>query len=44
MLKENYNCMKTVIEKMRYEEHNWTVCGDLKNIGLLLSPQGGYTK
>jgi hypothetical protein len=33
-----------VIEKFKYHEHDWQICGDLKVVGLLLEQQRGYTK
>jgi hypothetical protein len=33
-----------VLEKIKYHEHEWQMCGDLKVIGLLLGQQRGYTK
>ena len=43
-LKESYDCMRIVLEKIKYREHNWTICGDLKILSILLGQQGGYTK
>lgn len=31
-----------MLEKMEYEEHNWTICGDLEDIGLPLGLQCNY--
>lgn len=42
--KESYETMTTLIKLIKYEEHNWKVCGDLKVVGLLLGLQSGYTK
>lgn len=42
--KETYDTMAKVIELIKYECHNWYICGDLKVIGMLLGLQGGYTK
>jgi hypothetical protein len=33
-----------VLEKIKYHEHEWKICGDLKVIGLLLGQQRGYIK
>jgi len=33
-----------VLEKIKYHEHEWQKCGDLKVIELLLGQQRGYTK
>jgi hypothetical protein len=29
---------------LKYKEHGWTICGDLKVISMLLGQQAGYTK
>jgi hypothetical protein len=33
-----------VLEKIKYHNHEWQICGDLKVIGFLLGQQRGYTK
>jgi hypothetical protein len=33
-----------VLEKIKYHEHNWQICGDLKVTGLLLGLRRGYIK
>lgn len=43
-MKETYESMKTVLNALQYESHQWLLCGDLKVIALLLGQQGGYTK
>ena len=43
-LSESYETLKLVLEKVKYHEHEWQICGDLKVIGLLLGQQRGYTK
>ena len=43
-MKESYDSMKQVLEKLKYSEHNWKICGDLKIVCMLLGQQGGYTK
>ena len=43
-LKEEYQNIKTVIEKISYAIHQWSVCVDLKMVNFLLGQQGGYTK
>ena len=35
-LPESYETLKLVLEKIKYHEHEWQICGDLKVIGLLL--------
>ena len=42
--KETYETMSTLIKLIKYEDHSWVVCGDLKVVGLLLGMQAGYTK
>ena len=44
VLKESYENLATVLQKIKYDEYNWDICGDLKVIGLLLGQQSGYTK
>jgi len=43
-LPELYETLKLVLEKIKYQKHEWQICGDLKVIGLLLGQQRGYTK
>jgi len=43
-LSESYETLKLVLERIKYREHEWQICGDLKVIGLLLGIQRGYTK
>ena len=42
--KETYEKMKQLLACIRYDTHQWHVCGDLKVIGLLLGLKMGYTK
>ena len=42
--KETYATMAHLLEIIKYREHNWKVCGDLKVVGLLLGLQSGFTK
>ena len=41
-LKEEYNNIKQVLEKLKYHEHQWLICIDLKTINFLLGQQSGY--
>jgi hypothetical protein len=41
---ESYETLKLILQKIKYHEHEWPICGDLKVIGLLLGQQRGYTK
>ena len=43
-LKEKYDEIKLVLEKISYRQHQWIICVDLKMVGFLLGLQGGYTK
>ena len=43
-MKETYANMKTLLDELKYDQHQWLICGDLKVIALLLGLQGGYTK
>jgi hypothetical protein len=41
---ETYDTMKMLLERIKYGESKWSICGDLKVLGLLLGLQSGYTK
>lgn len=43
-LKECYENLEFVLDKLVYSDHEWTICGDLKVISMLLGQQSGYTK
>jgi hypothetical protein len=43
-MKESYENMKLLLEKIHYERYKWDICGDLKVIALLLRLQLGYAK
>ncbi len=43
-LKESYLDIKSVLEKVKYEDHKWIICVDLKMVNILLGQQHGYTK
>lgn len=43
-LRETYDDMKCLLSTIKYDQHNWLLCGDLKVIALLLGQQGGYMK
>ena len=43
-LKETYENLELLLEKIKYREHNWMLCGDLKVLCMLLGQQSGYTK
>ncbi|ESO10333.1 hypothetical protein HELRODRAFT_183749 [Helobdella robusta] len=43
-MKETYESMKTLLKVIKYTDHNWNICRDLKVGSLLLGMQLGYTK
>ena len=43
-LKENYKSIKQVLRCIKYCDHNWKLCADLKMVNFLLGQQSGYTK
>ena len=44
MLKEKYELVKQVLKCIKYNQHNWKICVDLKMVNFLLGQQSGYTK
>ncbi|XP_027233923.2 uncharacterized protein [Penaeus vannamei] len=43
-LTEKYEAVKYVLEKIRYDQHEWVICVDLKMVNCLLGQESGYTK
>ncbi|GFV15382.1 uncharacterized protein TNCV_4834091 [Trichonephila clavipes] len=43
-LKECYENLEFILNKLSYSDDKWTICGDLKVISMLLGQQSGYTK
>lgn len=43
-MKETYQNLNIILEKISYTSHDWMVCGDLKVISMLLGQQKGFTK
>ena len=43
-LKEKYEAIKQVLESIKYNQHNWKICVDLKMVSLLLGQQSSYPK
>ena len=43
-MKEEYETIALVLKKIKYEEHQWAICVDLKMVNFLLGQQSGYTK
>ncbi|KAK3882460.1 hypothetical protein Pcinc_013167 [Petrolisthes cinctipes] len=44
LMKETHNSMERLLSALKYKEHKWLICGDLKVVGLVLGLQRGYTK
>lgn len=42
--KETYESMKKIMQLIKYEDHNWKICADLKVVAILRGMQLGYTK
>lgn len=43
-LKETYENLELLLNKIQYQNHGWQLCGDLKIICMLLGQQSGFTK
>jgi hypothetical protein len=43
-VKESFEIMKMLLQKIQYEKYNWNVSRDLWVIAMLLGLQLGYTK
>ena len=43
-MKELYNAMQLLLDKINTKLHKWSICGDIKVIGTLLGLQSGYEK
>jgi hypothetical protein len=43
-MKESYESMQVLLNLVKYQNHQWSICGDFKVIALILGMQGGYTK
>lgn len=43
-LRESHDDIKMIINLIKYEEHNWIICVDLKMVNFLLGQQRGFTK
>lgn len=42
--RENHESMKKILDKIKYDDHLWKICADLKVISILCGLQLGYTK
>lgn len=44
VLKEEYSNIEIVLKKIKYEDHKWLICGDLKILSMILGQQSDFTK
>lgn len=42
--KETYSSLKKILQLVKYDDHKWKICADLKVVALLRGMQLGYTK
>ena len=43
-MKENYETIASVMQKIKFDEHKWVICVDFKVVNFLFGQQGGFTK
>ena len=43
-MKEEYDSIKLVLNKLAFDEHKWVICVDLKMVNFLFGQRSGYTK
>lgn len=43
-MSETYENIKILLNLLKYHDHKWLICADLKVVALILELQGGYTK
>ena len=43
-LKESYDSIEILLNAIHYSDYQWSLCGDLKVIGILMGLRGGFTK
>ena len=43
-LKEKYEAVKYLLEKIRYDQYEWDICDDLKMVNFLLGQQFWFHK
>lgn len=43
-MKETYENISRILDKINYHDYNWKLCADLKIVALLMGLQSGFTK
>lgn len=43
-LEEKYDNLAYILEKIKYDDHKWLICTDIKLVTIILGQQGGFTK
>jgi len=43
-MKETYENLQVLLQKIRFEEHRWNLFADIKVVAILMVKQGVYTK
>ena len=43
-MEETYEKLQVLLQKIRFEEHRWSIFADVKVVAMLMVKQGGYTK
>lgn len=43
ILDEKYHNLELLLQKLKYDTHQWLICGDLKIFTILLGQQSGFT-
>ena len=44
ILRETYENLEFILDRIKYNEHEWQICADLKVVAILNGMQTGYTK
>ena len=43
-LRETYDNLAFILDRIKYKDHQWLICADLKVVAILNGLQSGYTK
>ena len=44
IFQEKYENLAMMLQKIRYDEHKWMICGDLKILTMILGQHSDFTK